>query len=150
MSLAQALTTVGIATALGIGAVYVYHSPGNAQGQSAETIFKCDVSSITDGDTLRCADGTRVRLHAVAARESDGSCTTGHPCPDASAGAATALLTQLAAGQTLTCRQTGTTYGRKAAICSNESGIEINCEMVRSGLTLVWPKFAAQHPICGG
>lgn len=38
----------------------------------------CVVASITDGDTLRCRDGTRIRLHAVAARERDGSCSPGH------------------------------------------------------------------------
>lgn len=33
--------------------------------------FTCNVASITDGDTLRCSDGTRVRRHAIAARERD-------------------------------------------------------------------------------
>ena len=110
--------------------------------------FLCDVSSITDGDTLRCADGTRIRLHAVAARESDETCKSGHPCPSASAASATAMLSQLASGQTLQCEQTGTSYNRVTAICWNQQNTEINCAMVNSGTTVVWPRFNAQRPIC--
>lgn len=110
--------------------------------------FLCNVSRITDGDTLRCADGTRVRLHAVAARESDETCKPGHPCPSASAASATAMLSSLASGQTLQCEQTGTSYGRVTAVCWNQQNTEINCAMVNSGTTLVWPKFNQQRPIC--
>ena len=110
--------------------------------------FDCRVRYITDGDTLRCWDGTRIRLHAVAARETDETCSPGHPCPSASAASATAKLTELANGQTLRCVQTGTSYNRVVAICRNEADVEINCAMVQSGTTVVWPKFNAQHPIC--
>ena len=110
--------------------------------------FLCNVSSITDGDTLRCADGTRVRLHAVAARESDETCKPGHPCPSASAASATAKLAELASGQTLQCEQTGTSYNRVTAVCWNEAHTEINCAMVQSGTTLIWPKFNEQRHIC--
>ncbi len=111
--------------------------------------FVCRVSSITDGDTLRCSDGTRVRLHAVAARESDETCKPGHPCPSASAASATAMLAQLASGQTLQCEQTGTSYNRVTAVCWNEQNTEINCAMVNSGTAVSWPKFNAQRRICG-
>lgn len=110
--------------------------------------FACQVASITDGDTLRCADGTRVRLHAVAARERDESCSPGHPCPAASGAAATAKLSELASGQSLQCQPTGRSYERVTAVCRNEAGLEINCAMVESGTALVWPKFNRQQPIC--
>lgn len=110
--------------------------------------FSCQVASITDGDTLRCADGTRVRLHAVAAREKDESCSPGHPCPASSGAAATAKLTELVGGQSLQCHPTGPSYGRVTAICNDSAGVEINCAMVESGTALVWPKFNRQHPIC--
>lgn len=110
--------------------------------------FTCNVSSITDGDTLRCGDGTRIRLHAVAARESDETCKVGHPCPSASGASATAKLTELASGQTLQCEQTGTSYGRVTAVCWNEANTEINCAMVQSGTTVIWPKFNQQRRIC--
>ena len=114
---------------------------------SAST-FECRVTGITDGDTLRCSDGTRVRLHAVAARESDESCRPGHPCPAASGAAATAMLEQLAGGQTLRCEQTGTTYNRIAALCRNEQDTEINCAMVNSGTALIWPRYNSERAIC--
>ncbi|KGA95319.1 hypothetical protein IL54_4629 [Sphingobium sp. ba1] len=110
--------------------------------------FVCPVGSITDGDTLRCTDGTRVRLHAIAARESDETCSPGHPCPDASAASATTKLKELASGQTLQCRDIGTSYNRVTAICDNEAGVEINCAMVRSGTVVLWERFNREVPIC--
>lgn len=109
--------------------------------------FVCDVAFVNDGDTLRCRDGTRVRLHAIAARETDNSCSPGHPCPTASAAASTAALTRLA-GDRITCLRTGQSYERVTAICHNTSGVEINCAMVESGAAVVWERFNRQHPIC--
>lgn len=111
--------------------------------------FPCRVVSVHDGDTLRCADGTRVRLHAVAAREIDGTCSPGHPCPSASAEAARDALRRLAANDTITCVPTGESYDRVTAICRNGGGVEINCAMVRSGTAVVWESFNRQVPICG-
>ena len=109
--------------------------------------FSCDVAHVNDGDTLRCDDGTRVRLHAIAARESDGSCSPGHPCPSASAATSQAALERLA-GRRINCVQTGTSYRRVTAICDNEQGVEINCAMVRSGAAVIWDRFNRQEPIC--
>ncbi|WP_323809948.1 thermonuclease family protein [Sphingobium baderi] len=122
--------------------------PSEAAALSSASRFTCNVSSITDGDTLRCADGTKIRLHAVAARESDETCKVGHPCPSASGASATAKLTEFASGQTLQCEQTGTSYNRVTAVCWNEANTEINCAMVQSGTTVIWPKFNQQRAIC--
>ncbi len=111
--------------------------------------FQCDVAVVNDGDTLRCRDGVRIRLHAVAAREADETCAPGHPCPAATGASATALLNRLAAGKTLTCQPTGRSYKRVTAICRTADGEEINCAMVRSGTTLIWDRFNRQHPLCG-
>lgn len=110
--------------------------------------FDCEVVLVNDGDTLRCKDGTKVRLHAVAAREADETCSPGHPCPSASGASATALLNRLAAGKTLTCEPTGRSYKRVTAICRASDGEEINCAMVRSGTTLIWDRFDRQRPLC--
>lgn len=109
--------------------------------------FACDVAYVNDGDTLRCQDGTRVRLHAIAARETDGSCSRGHPCPTASAAVSTAALARLA-GNRVNCFRTGRSYDRVTAICHNSSGVEVNCAMVESGAALIWDRFNHQHPIC--
>ena len=122
--------------------------PLPATNLSAASTFECRVSKVHDGDTLRCADGARVRLHAVAAREIDGSCAPGHPCPAASAASARRALQELAGGQTIRCLQTGNSYDRITAICWNNSGREINCAMVRSGTTVLWERFDRQERIC--
>ena len=114
----------------------------------AEADFSCRVAKVNDGDTLRCADGTRVRLHAVAARESDETCSSNHPCPTASAASATQALNRIAMGKTLSCLQTGTSYNRITAICWTPQGVEVNCAMIQSGTTVVWERFNRENPIC--
>jgi endonuclease YncB( thermonuclease family) len=118
-----------------------YLSPTNRR-------FSCQVSYVNDGDTFRCEDGTRIRLHAVAARESDETCSRGHPCPAASAASATTALKSLVSGQTLSCEKTGMSYTRITAICWTPSEVEVNCAMIRSGTTVVWARFHRQTPIC--
>lgn len=114
--------------------------------------FRCSVASVTDGDTLRCAereaDGRqiRVRLSGIAARETDGSCSPGHPCPDASPEAATAALVDLAAGQALQCSDEGRTYGRRAGFCRRVSdGADISCAMLASGTVARWERYWRDH-----
>lgn len=112
--------------------------------------FACRVASVTDGDTFRCTDGTRVRLHAVAARETDETCSIGHPCPFASAAAAKAELQSIAGGRSLSCSPTGRSYDRVTAICWTLEGREVNCAMVRSRTAVVWERFHREQPICRG
>jgi endonuclease YncB( thermonuclease family) len=113
--------------------------------------FTCTVASITDGDTFRCreteANGRqiRVRLSGVAARERDGSCTPGHPCPEASSEAATEALAGLALGRRFECREVGRTYDRRAAFCRRDDGVDLSCAMVESGTTLVWDRYWGNH-----
>lgn len=119
-------------------------------GSAAPTAdrFVCDVAYVNDGDTLRCEDGTRVRLHAVAARETDETCSPGHPCPAASAASATAELRRLAGNRMITCERTGQSYNRVTAICWTPANVEINCAMIRSGTTVVWDRFNRERAIC--
>lgn len=110
--------------------------------------FSCRVQKVNDGDTLRCADGTRVRLHAVSARETDETCSQGHPCPTATAAASTAALQRLVQGRTLQCQTTGQSYERVTAICWTPDQTEVNCAMVSSGNAALWPRFHREIPIC--
>jgi endonuclease YncB( thermonuclease family) len=113
--------------------------------------FRCTVAQVTDGDTFRCRETDdaqrqiRVRLSGVAARERDGSCSEGHPCPAASAEAATAQLAELASGRILTCRSTGSTYGRISAFCRRPDGTDLSCAMVESGTVVVWDRYWQGH-----
>ena len=48
--------------------------------------FTCTPIAVWDGDGPKwCAEGPHVRLSGVAAREMNGNCSPGHPCPDADA-----------------------------------------------------------------
>lgn len=110
--------------------------------------FQCAVSSVTDGDTLRCQDGTRIRLHAISAKERNNTCSEGHPCPTASADESTRALSNIVSGKTLTCKNTGQSYNRVTAICWTPQGTEVNCRMVQTGKAALWERFNRQNPIC--
>ena len=48
--------------------------------------FQCTPVAVWDGDgPIWCAEGPHIRLSGIAAREIDGSCRPGHPCPNADA-----------------------------------------------------------------
>jgi endonuclease YncB( thermonuclease family) len=143
-----ALAFLLFAGVFGAGMLYTqahWLAPSRALPEALGDTFGCTVASITDGDTFRCADGARIRLSGVAARETDGTCSQGHPCPDASAEAATAELRSLASGRTLTCRNVGTTYNRIAAFCQREDGVDLSCAMVSSGTVLRWDRHWGSH-----
>lgn len=132
----------------GAGLLYLQSASRTSEGSVvtvSTTDFTWEVAHITDGDTFRCADGTRVRLSGVAARESDGTCRPGHPCPAASAEAATAALHKLASGQVVICRAVGETYGRVAAFCRLQDGLDLSCAMVQTGTVKKWWRYWGLH-----
>ncbi len=113
------------------------------------TLFKCTVTSVYDGDgPIHCREGASIRLNAVAAREMNGTCRRGQPCPAATALAAKHELQSNVLGHVLSCKQTGTSYNRVTAICWTEAGLEVNCAMVRSGKALLWDRYNRQNRIC--
>lgn len=123
-----------------IAGVFVFMAtrPG-AGAQAPSDVFICQVASVHDGDTLRCSDGTRIRLSGINARESDGSCSTGHPCPEETAEAARAMLENHALGRRLHCRRVGASYNRIVAWCA-EGGRDLSCAMIGTGTAVRWPR----------
>lgn len=120
----------------------------SAQAARADT-FSCRVTGVHDGDgPIYCASGEKVRLTAVAAREINGTCSPGHPCPKASAQEAKAELNRLTRGQTLQCEKTGNSYGRVTAWCWREDGVEVNCAMIESGRAAYWKKYDPKGRLC--
>jgi endonuclease YncB( thermonuclease family) len=116
---------------------------------ASASVFLCTVTGVHDGDgPIYCAGGPKVRLTAVTARELDGTCSPGHPCPAATAQEARAALDRLTRGRTLRCEQTGTSYKRVTAWCWRADGREINCEMVRSGTAACWRKYDGDRRLC--
>lgn len=119
--------------------------------------FTCTPVRVWDGDgPIWCAEGPRIRLAGIAAREIGGECRRGHPCPPASAEAARDHLAGLIGrtigrsaeghllirGPALRCRSDGSAGGnRTAAWCITPAGLDLNCAMVRSGAALRWARF---------
>ena len=132
---------------------------------SAGQSFECTPTRVWDGDgPIWCAEGPRVRLSGIAAREMDGTCSTGHPCPKASAEAARDALVRLVgnphgrskeghvlvSGPTLTCRSDGGAGGKRtAAWCVSPKSGDLSCAMVKGGWALKWSKYWKTHR-CGG
>lgn len=114
--------------------------------------FECTPIRVWDRDgPIWCAEGPRVRLAGIAAREMNGTCNTNQPCPRASAIEARDTLVRLVGGQTgtsveghilvkgpkLTCVSVGGAGGsRTAAWCTSPHVGDLTCAMVRSGTTL--------------
>lgn len=123
--------------------------------------FQCTPTRVWDGDgPVWCAEGPRIRVAGIAARESDGSCRSNQPCPAATAEQARDALVAvvgtprgvgpeghvLVAGPTMTCISEGSAGGsRTAAWCISPRVGDVSCAMVRSGTVLAWPRFWRGH-----
>ena len=56
-----------------------------AEVVAAGTAFTCTPIAVWDGDgPIWCAEGPKIRIAGVAAREMDGTCNTAQPCPPVS------------------------------------------------------------------
>jgi len=114
---------------------------------AAGRTFECRVTSVHDGDTTRCADGTRVRLQGIDANELDGSCHT--TCAQLSASAARDDLSRLALEKLAQCVSTGRSYRRVTAWCAvagpNGRAVDLSCAQVAAGAAVIWHRFDPQH-----
>jgi hypothetical protein len=126
--------------------------------------FACTPVKLWDGDgPIHCAEGPRIRLAGIAAREMDGSCSPGHPCPAASAEAARDALAALLGratgtaatghilikGPALACASEGSAGGtRTAAWCVSPARGDLSCAMVASGTVAKWDRYWRDHR-CG-
>jgi len=123
--------------------------------------FHCTPTHVWDGDgPVWCAEGPRIRLAGIAAREIDGSCRTNQPCPEATALQAREALVAtvgkprgigpeghvLVSGPTMTCVSEGNAGGsRTAAWCISPRNGDISCAMVRTRTVLIWPRYWRGH-----
>ncbi len=94
-------------------------------------LFLCTVTSVTDGDSLRCGDGTRIALHAIDAPPL-GGCGTSRDCARVDPARARAALTRITLGKTLRCERTGEREGLVTAWC-RVAGADVSCAMYRGG-----------------
>lgn len=132
-----------------------------AQVIPAGQTFECTPTRVWDGDgPVWCAEGPRLRIAGIAARESDGTCRTNQPCPTATAKQARDALVALVgvargtapeghvlvAGPSMTCRSEGSAGGgRTAAWCISPRGGDVSCAMIRTRTALPWPRYSRGH-----
>ena len=116
-------------------------------GGASAGAFACKVRSVTDGDTFRCADGTRVRLSSIDTPEMPGACRAGRSCVPGDPYAAKAALERLIGGRTVRCERVGMSYNRVAAWCS-VGGMDLSCAMVRSGHAIRLPQHDRVGRLC--
>ena len=123
--------------------------------------FDCTPIQVWDGDgPIWCAEGPRVRLSGIAAREMDETCNANQPCPAASAIEArdglVALIGErrglspdghvIVRGPTMKCLSVGGAGGaRTAAWCVSPRAGDVSCAMVSSGLALKWERYWRDH-----
>jgi len=110
---------------------------------AAAHAFRCEVTSVHDGDTMRCADGTRIRLQGIDANEMDGTCH--HSCAPGTAEEARQYLEVMALGRTATCVPTGRSYRRVTAWCRVDNDLgprtDLSCAQVASGHAVIWRRY---------
>jgi endonuclease YncB( thermonuclease family) len=119
-------------------------NPGQPKRNGA---FSCTVQSITDGDTFRCTNGTRIRLSSIDTPEMPGSCRPGRTCAPGDPYAAKAALQRLIGGRTVQCEKVGMSYDRVAAWCS-VNGMDLSCAMVRRGYAVKLAQYDRERRLC--
>lgn len=124
---------------------------------AAGQTFTCTPTRVWDGDgPVWCAEGPRIRLSGIAAREIDGTCRDNQPCPTVTAEASRDYLVRLVGvpvgrsreghvlvrAAPLRCLSTGGGGGdRTAAWCSTATGVDLSCAMVSAGMALRWERY---------
>ena len=123
--------------------------------------FTCTPTRVWDGDgPVWCAEGPRIRLAGIAAREIDDSCRPNQPCPTASGAEARDALVKLIGaptgrspeghvlikGPAMQCVSVGNGVGvRTAAWCVSPVGGDVSCAMVKGGWALRWNIYWRSH-----
>lgn len=120
---------------------------------AAAAAFVCTPIAVWDGDgPIWCAEGPKIRVGNIAAREMDETCRPGHPCPAASGAAARDAMVALLGGPrgtlstghirvrapAMRCQATGSSYARVVATCRLPNGRGLGAAMLATGTVVPW------------
>lgn len=123
---------------------------------AAGQTFTCTPVAVHDGDgPIWCAEGPKIRLAGIAARELDNTCSLGHPCPTRSGIEARDHLVHLLGGAKgkrrtghiivrsapLRCMSMGSGKGNRTAAFCSLGRVDLSCAMVRDGYALRWARY---------
>lgn len=119
--------------------------------------FSCTPTAVWDGDgPIWCAEGPKIRIAGVAAREMDGSCRANQPCPTVGAIEARDRLVRLLGGPKgtlssghvkvrsapLQCVSEGSAgRSRTAAWCHSPIFGDLSCAVVQAGGAVRWARY---------
>ncbi len=133
----------------------------NGQVVSAGRTFTCTPVAVWDGDgPIWCAEGPRIRISGVAAREIDGACRSNQPCPPVSGTDARDRIVRLFGGArgklptghikvsapAMTCVSDGSAGGsRTAAWCRSPVFGDLSCAAVKAGGAVRWARYWGDH-----
>ena len=132
-----------------------------AQVVAAGSTFTCTPVAVWDGDgPVWCAEGPKIRIAGVAAREMDGTCKPNQPCPAVDATEARDRLVRLLGGPRGTlgtghvkvrsvpvrCVSDGSAGGsRTAAWCTSPAFGDLSCAVTAAGGAVRWPRYWRDH-----
>lgn len=144
-----------------LGSNFLPPADASAQVVPAGQSFTCTPVAVYDGDgPVWCAEGPKVRIAGVAAREMDGTCRPNQPCPPVDAADARDRLVRLFGGPrgtlpeghikvhaaTMACRSDGSAGGsRTAAWCTSPAFGDLSCAVVRAGGAIRWARYWRDH-----
>jgi endonuclease YncB( thermonuclease family) len=128
---------------------------------AAGTTFTCTPTAVWDGDgPVWCAEGPKIRIAGIAAREIDETCRSNQPCPAVSGAEARERLVRLLGGArgrtsdghvlvhsaTMSCHSDGSAGGsRTAAWCSSPAFGDLSCAAIRAGGAIKWARYWRNH-----
>jgi endonuclease YncB( thermonuclease family) len=151
----------GAAAAIAVLLASCTSAPASQEQLRSGDTFTCSPIRVWDGDgPIWCAEGPKIRLAGIAAREMDGSCSPGHPCPAADPLASRDHLAKLVgrvtgtaneghllvAGPALACTSNGSAGGsRTAAWCVSPAAGDLSCRMVKDGFAVRWDRYWKGH-----
>ena len=132
-----------------------------AQVVTAGLTFSCTPTAVWYGDgPIWCAEGPRIRIAGVAAREIDETCKPSQPCPAVSGADARDRLVRLFGGargklatghvvvraQPMTCFSEGSAGGtRTAAWCQSPVAGDLSCAVIKAGGAIRWQRYWRDH-----
>ena len=132
-----------------------------AQVVAAGTTFSCTPVAVWDGDgPVWCAEGPKIRIAGVAAREIDETCRSNQPCPTVSGAEARDRLVKLLGGARgrspdghifvssakMTCYSDGSAGGsRTAAWCTSPAFGDLSCAVIQAGGAIEWARYWRNH-----
>jgi endonuclease YncB( thermonuclease family) len=133
----------------------------SAQIVTAGQSFTCTPTAVWDGDgPVWCAEGPKLRIAGVAAREIDGDCKPNQPCPNTTGVDARDRLVRLLGGPKgrlgtghikvrsarMTCLSDGSAGGsRTAAWCRSPALGDLSCAVINAGGAVRWPRYWRNH-----